>query len=86
MGEIAIAVIAIRNGQMMGHKTFFPNLPAGTEIEEALCQFIPQYYFSPVRETQSIDRVVLSHPITDRLWIQNALQEIQQSKIIISDS
>ncbi|MCX7125057.1 MAG: excinuclease ABC subunit UvrC [Gammaproteobacteria bacterium] len=85
IGEIAIAVIAIRNGQMMGHKTFFPNLPAGTEIEEALCQFIPQYYFNPVRETQSIDRVVLSHPMSDRLWIQNALQEILHSKITISD-
>ncbi|MCX7120561.1 MAG: excinuclease ABC subunit UvrC [Gammaproteobacteria bacterium] len=85
-GDIAIAVVAIRNGQMLGHKTFFPNLPADTGIDEILCEFIPQYYFNMERQLQSIDRIVLSHPIADRLWIQNALREILKSKVQLSDS
>ncbi|OGT44635.1 MAG: excinuclease ABC subunit C [Gammaproteobacteria bacterium RIFCSPHIGHO2_12_FULL_38_11] len=84
-GDIAIAVVAIRHGQMMGHKTFFPHFPVDTIIDEVLCEFIPQYYFNPERQGQSIDRIVVSHSIADRLWIQNALQEILKSKVKISD-
>lgn len=85
MGEIAIAVVSIRHGQMIGHKTFFPNLPPDTTIEEAFGAFIPQYYFNPIRESQPIDRIVLSHKIVDKLWIQNALQEILHDDIQIMD-
>src|SRR3990167_6936747 len=84
-GQIAIAVVAIRNGQLIGHNTFFPNLPADTTIEDALSAFIPQYYCNPIRESQKIDRIVLSHIIEDRLWIQSALQEIMQHDVHISD-
>jgi len=85
LGDIAIAVVAIRNGQMIGHKTFFPVFPADTSIDEVLCEFIPQYYFNPERQGQAIDRIVVSHPIADRVWIQNALQEILKSKVKLSD-
>lgn len=85
MGQIAIAVVSIRNGQLIGHKTYFPNVTANTTIEEALSAFLPQYYFNPIRESQEIDRIVLSHVIADRMWIQNALQEVLQSKVLISD-
>jgi len=85
MGEIAIAVVSIRHGQMIGHKTFFPNLPPETTITEAFSAFIPQYYFNPIRESQQIDRIVLSHKIADKTWIQNALQEILHADIQIMD-
>ena len=95
MGQVAIAVVSIRNGQLIGHKTFFPNsafdqneienfpVHADQTIQETLSAFIPQYYLNSERVSQSLDCIVLSHSIDDRLWIQNALQEIQQSKIKI---
>jgi excinuclease ABC subunit C len=85
MGDIAIAIVSIRHGQMIGHKTFFPNLPPDTSIEEAFGAFIPQYYFNPVRQSQAIDRIVLSHKMTDKTWIQSALQEILHADIQIMD-
>ncbi len=84
-GQIAIAVVSIRNGQLLGHKTFFPNVPPDSSIEDALSAFVPQYYCNPVRESESIDRAVLSHAIEDRAWIQNALREFLHSDIVISD-
>ena len=85
MGQIAVAVISIRQGQMIGHKTYFPNLPPDTTIPDALSAFIPQYYLNPERESQHIDKIILSHTIDDRLWIQSALQEVLHSKIQLSD-
>lgn len=85
MGQVAVAVVSIRQGQMIGHKTYLPNLPPDTTVEEALCAFIPQYYCNPVRSSQKIDRIVASHAIADRVWIQEALQELLQTKIHITD-
>lgn len=84
-GEMAVAVIAIRHGQMLGHKTFFLQLPSDITIHEALNEFIPQYYFNPIRQSDKIDHIVLSHTIADRLWIQKALQDLLHFKVKISD-
>jgi excinuclease ABC subunit C len=84
-GKIAIAVVSIRNGQLIGHKTYFPETVESVSIEESLSAFVPQYYFNPMRESQPIDRIVLSHVIADRSWIQSALQEMWGSKVIVSD-
>ena len=84
-GEMAIAVLSVRHGQLLGHKTFFLQLPFETTIDEALSHFIPQYYFNPIREAEKIDRIILSHALADRQWIQNALQEILHSTVQLSD-
>lgn len=78
-GCIAIAIISIRHGLMLGHKTFFIPLPENTQIPDALSAFISQYYLNPARKSQVIDKIVLNHPLNDRLWIQNALRENQAS-------
>lgn len=85
MGKIAITIVMIRHGQLLGHKTFFPNTPLESSVSEVLSAFIPQHYFHSARETEKIDRIVLSQAITDRLWIQNALREHFHAKIIVSD-
>lgn len=84
-GVLAITVVAIRGGQLIGHQTYFPNLPPDTNLSDSLNAFIPQYYLNPVREKQKIDRIVLSHPVADRLWLQEALSELMNTKIHISD-
>lgn len=85
MGHIAIAVVTIRNGQLLGHKTFFLALPSDMPLEEALSQFLPQYYLNPIRAADKIDAIILSHLVADRAWIESALQETLQSKIKIVD-
>ena len=84
-GVIAVTVVVIRGGQLIGHQTYFPNLPAETTLQEALTAFLPQYYLNPEREKQLIDKVVLSHAIDDRVWLQGALSELMQKKIQISE-
>ncbi|OGT33543.1 MAG: excinuclease ABC subunit C [Gammaproteobacteria bacterium RIFCSPHIGHO2_02_FULL_39_13] len=84
MEQAAITVVSIRNGQMLGHKTFFLKIPTPTSTH-TLSAFLPQYYLDPARESEKIDRIVLSHAIEDRQWIQNALQEALHQPVQISD-
>ncbi len=85
MGEIVIVVMFVRNGRLLGNKAFFPKLPLGSNIKEALSAFIPQYYFNPVHGEEPIERIVVSYPLPDKEWIQNGLAEALQREIIITD-
>jgi len=44
-GQACIAVILIRGGRVLGSRTWFPRLVAGTDREEVLAAFITQHYF-----------------------------------------
>lgn len=85
MGEIAIVVMFVRNGRLLGYKSFFPQMPLSADREAAMAAFIPQYYLNPLHGEEPIERIVLSQPLADKEWIQNALQETLQRKITLID-
>lgn len=85
MGVIAIAVVAIRGGQLLGHQTYFPNLPEGTSTQEALSAFIPQYYLAPEHVELVLDRIVVTEPLADRQWLENALSECMKKSVQVTD-
>lgn len=83
---IAITVIFIRNGRLLGNKSFFPHTPFSEHLkEEALSAFIPQYYLNPLHGEESVQCIVVSRTLPDKEWIQNALEENLQRKITITD-
>lgn len=84
-GEVAIVVMFVRNGRLLGNKAFFPQMPLEAERAEVLSAFIPQYYLNPLHGEEPIERIIMSQPLADKEWIQNALQETLQTKIIITD-
>lgn len=43
-GMAAAVVVTVRGGINLGHRSFFPSTPSGTEISEAMAAFISQYY------------------------------------------
>ncbi len=85
MGQIAVSILFIRGGRLIGHRAFFPNTPPDIHIFDALAEFIPQYYLSPLRGEKAVERIVTSEKLVDREWIQNALQAQLESKIVITD-
>jgi excinuclease ABC subunit C len=85
MGQIAVSILFIRGGRLIGHRAFFPNTPPDTTMSDALAEFIPQYYLSPLRGEKAVQRIVTSEKLVDREWIQSALQTQLESKIVITD-
>lgn len=43
-GVAAVVVVTVRGGINLGHRSFFPSAPSGTEIGDAMTAFISQYY------------------------------------------
>lgn len=85
LGQIAIVVMFVRHGRLLGNKAFFPQMPLSTEPAQALAAFIPQYYFNPIHNEECIERIVVSQPLVDKNWIENALSEALNRKIVITD-
>jgi len=73
--QVAIAVVFVRGGRVIGHKVFYPKTPKDTDLQTILLEFVPQYYLSPLRGDEVIDQIVLSENLPEKLWIQNALRE-----------
>lgn len=43
-GVAAVVVVTVRGGINLGHRSFFPSAPGGTEVADLLAAFISQYY------------------------------------------
>lgn len=43
-GVAAVVVVTVRGGINLGHRSFFPSAPPGTQVEDAMAAFISQYY------------------------------------------
>lgn len=79
LGLYIVTLCAVRGGQMLGHRNFYPKAPDDSEDDEVLTSFISQYYLDkPIPEI-----VVLNKKIKEKQWFENALSQIAKSQIKI---
>ncbi len=60
-GTAAVVVLAVRDGQNQGHRSYFPSAPADTSVEELLSSFLGQYYL----DRPPPGEILISAPIED---------------------
>lgn len=79
LGLFIVTLCAVRGGQMLGHRSFYPKAPNDSNDEEVLSAFISQYYQDkPVPEL-----IILNKIINDKSWLESALSQIASSTIKI---
>jgi excinuclease ABC subunit C len=79
LGLFIVTLCAVRGGQMLGHRNFYPKVPADSLDDEVLSAFISQYYQDkPVSEL-----IVLNKNITDKTWLESALSQLVKSQVKI---
>ena len=77
LGLFIVTLCAVRGGQMLGHRNFYPKVPNDSSDDEVLSSFISQYYLDkPVPEL-----IVLNKILSDKSWLESALSQIANSKI-----
>lgn len=80
---ICVEVLYIRSGRLIGDKSYFPKVPAGTSSEEALSAFLPQYYLNQKRGSSLPKQIVIDQDLADKDWIQSALSEQWQRNVTL---
>ena len=68
-GTAAVVVISVRGGMHLGHRSYFPAMPPGTDEAELIEAFLGQYYL----ERKPPAEVVVDPEPAEREWLAESL-------------
>ncbi|MDP4537189.1 excinuclease ABC subunit UvrC [Alkalimonas collagenimarina] len=77
----AVHVLYIRQHKVIGSKTYFPKLPANTDVAEILPAFLLQFYLQGMGGQQVPKEVVLAQKPDDSDALQQAISQVAGRKV-----
>lgn len=80
-GVVCVQVLNVRNGQMLGGKSFFPDLMPDEDSGALLSEFMASFYFQFADELP--EELIINVALPDQASLQEALQQQQQQKVVI---
>jgi excinuclease ABC subunit C len=83
-GVICIEVLSLRSGTWIGSHPYFPHVPENTEISEALCAFLSQYYLNSARGKSFPKKIYINQTLADSAWLEAAFSEQWGHKVVIT--
>ena len=78
-GAIAVQLLFIRDGQLMGNRVYYPKTDPHSDDEEVVSAFISQHYLS--QRTPLPEKIIVDCHLSHKTWIQEALKEATQHTI-----
>jgi excinuclease ABC subunit C len=78
--SICVHVLYIRQGRILGSRSYFHQAKLSQSDGECLSEFVPQFYLAS-RQREIPDAIILSHKIEDEDVIRDALYE-QRQKVV----
>lgn len=79
MGLACVQVLFIRQGHVLGSKSYFPKLPEASDEAEVLAAFISQHYLGRAIP----DSIVLSHTVPDQDIVAQVLAEQKGRRVAV---
>ncbi|MBX3708905.1 MAG: excinuclease ABC subunit UvrC [Gammaproteobacteria bacterium] len=81
-GMICIQLLSIRSGQIIGSRSYFPTVPAYSDIDEIISAFLTQHYLSDISHIESIPRQIITGTnISERILLERVLAEQVNHKV-----
>ncbi|SDJ22599.1 Excinuclease ABC subunit C [Ferrimonas sediminum] len=82
-GMACCHMLFIREGKILGSRSYFPNLPADTSDDELLTSFLLQFYLGGGDERQVPPEIILPLMPEDQLPLQEALTQRGNHKVTL---
>ena len=80
-GVVCVQVMNVRNGQMLGGKSFFPDLMPDEDSGALLSEFMASFYFQFADDLP--EELIINVALPDQVSLQEALQQHHQQKVVI---
>lgn len=74
-----VVVVSIRGGRNLGHRSYFPRLPEGTDRAEMLSAFLSQYYLARKAPAE----ILVEHAPAEQEWLEEVLSRQAGHKVRI---
>ncbi len=83
-GVICIQLLSIRDGQVLGSRSYFPSVPEHSTIEEVIAAFLTQHYLYDTSHTETIPKhIIIQASVPERELLEKVLTEQAKHKVDI---
>lgn len=82
-GLACVHVLFIRQGKVLGSRSYFPKVPNGTELSEVVQTFVGQFYLQGSQSRTLPGEILLDFTLTEKDLLAESLSELAGRKIQI---
>lgn len=82
-GIACFHILFIRDGKIFGSRSYYPKVPAQTELNEILRSFMLQFYLNQTSQRSMPKQVVINHEFDDLQELAQAITKILGKKVQI---
>ncbi|EPW5277252.1 excinuclease ABC subunit UvrC [Yersinia enterocolitica] len=82
-GLACVHVLFIRQGKVLGSRSYFPKVPAGTELSEVVQTFVGQFYLQGSQVCTLPGEILLDFTLAEKDLLASSLSELAGRKIQI---
>ena len=80
-GMACVHVLFIRQGKVLGSRSYFPRVPAGTELQEVIETFVGQFYLQGSQSRSLPSDILLGFSLPDSAMLAETLSTVAGRKI-----
>ncbi|KGQ29360.1 excinuclease ABC subunit UvrC [Gallibacterium anatis] len=84
-GLACVQVLFIRHGKILGNRSYFPKIPANTQVAEVIETFLGQFYLQAHQGRSIPDSIVIDHSLAEKEMLQTLLSEQAGRQVQIQD-
>lgn len=82
-GIACMHVLFLRQGKVLGSRSYYPKIPKGTDLEEVIQTFVGQFYLQGSQSRSLPGEILLDFNLPDKTALEETLSEVAGRKIQI---
>ncbi|WP_386686461.1 excinuclease ABC subunit UvrC [Lonepinella sp. MS14437] len=86
LGVACVQVLFIRQGKVLGNRSYFPKVPANTDLSELTATFVGQFYLQVHQGRTVPNSIVVDHKLDEKSELETLLSEQVGRKVVIQDA
>ncbi|NBI39908.1 excinuclease ABC subunit UvrC [[Haemophilus] felis] len=85
-GVACVQVLFIRQGKVLGNRSYFPKVPANTDLAELTASFVGQFYLQAHQGRTIPNSIIVDHKLPEKRELEMLLTEQAGRKVSIQDN
>ncbi|WP_439258792.1 excinuclease ABC subunit UvrC [Lonepinella sp. BR2930] len=86
LGVACVQVLFIRQGKVLGNRSYFPKVPANTDLAELTATFVGQFYLQAHQGRTVPNTIIVDHKLDEKAELESLLSDQVGRKVVIQDN
>lgn len=85
-GIACVQVLFIRQGKILGNRSYFPKVPSNTDLAELTATFVGQFYLQGDQGRTIPHKIIVDHHLAEKATLEQLLTQQAGHKVSIQDN